>query len=118
MGGCLSSWSVIAHSQGGNAMLHLYANYYSGLDHSEGRGAQDNSALSMSEQTAGEGRLIQSVGSPYQGTPIMDAAGHLPSRWLPDLYYGSTYVHDLSLDGAAQWLSTIPGSARNHVTYS
>ena len=50
------SFGVVAHSQGGAASLHLYTYYWSGLDYSSGS------------------RLIQSVGTPYQGTAL---AGNL-----------------------------------------
>lgn len=45
-------FSIVAHSQGGLASLHLLSYYFSGLDLSTG------------------GRRIQSVGSPYQGTVL------------------------------------------------
>jgi hypothetical protein len=50
------SFGIVAHSQGGAASLHLYTYYWSGLDYSSGS------------------RLIQSVGTPYQGTAL---AGNL-----------------------------------------
>ena len=48
-----NSYGIVAHSQGGAASLHLYTYYWSGLDY-----ASNGS------------RLIQSVGTPYQGTPL------------------------------------------------
>ena len=45
---------IIAHSQGGMAALHLYKSYWSCLDRS----------------SKGRDRLIQSVGTPYQGTNL------------------------------------------------
>jgi hypothetical protein len=51
------SYAIVAHSQGGAAALYLYAHHWSGLDN------------------AGPGRLIQSVGTPYQ-----DPAGRRRGR--------------------------------------
>ena len=53
-----NSFGVVAHSQGGAASLHLYTYYWSGLDYSSGS------------------RMIQTVGTPYAGTPL---AGNLAS---------------------------------------
>ncbi len=50
----LTAYSLIAHSQGGLASLHLATFYWSGLD--------------MVDHTAG--RVVQSVGSPYRGTHL------------------------------------------------
>ncbi len=57
------SCGIIAHSQGGLASLHLKDNYWSCLDNAQDSDLEENG-----------GRLIQSVGSPYQGTPL---AGNL-----------------------------------------
>ena len=51
-GATWNSFGVVAHSQGGAASLHLYTYYWSGLDNAVGS------------------RLIQSVGTPYQGTNL------------------------------------------------
>lgn len=89
------SFGVVAHSQGGAAALHLRTYYFSGLDWAEGA------------------RLIQSVGTPYQGTPL---AGNLAV--LGDLFgSGCGENFDLSTDGAALWLAGIPSSARADVSY-
>ncbi|MCB1636956.1 MAG: conditioned medium factor, partial [Xanthomonadales bacterium] len=55
-GATWNSFGVVAHSQGGAAATHLYTYYWSGLDNATGN------------------RLIQSVGTPYQGTAL---AGNL-----------------------------------------
>ena len=89
-------FSIVAHSQGGLAALHLYANYWTGLDNVLGKE---------------KGRLIQSAGSPYQGTHIMTSIGFLNKL----LACGT--VHDLSPDGGKQWLATIPVVARNEVYF-
>jgi len=87
------SYGIVGHSQGGCAALHLYAFYWSGLD------------------WTGPGRLIQAVGSPFEGTPI---AGNLAA--LGEVFgvqCGSNY--DLTTAGAAAWLSAIPTAARAKV---
>lgn len=90
------SFGVVAHSQGGAASLHLYTYYWSGLDYSSGS------------------RLIQSVGTPYQGTSL---AGNL--ALLGQIFgIGCGTNWDLTYDGAALWLSGIPSWARSRVYYS
>ena len=89
------SFGVVAHSQGGAASLHLYTYYWSGLDN------------------AGSGRLIQSVGTPYQGTPL---AGTL--ALIGDIFgAGCGRNNDLTTSGASAWLSGIPTWARSKVNY-
>lgn len=89
------SFGVVAHSQGGAATLHLYSYYWSGLDNASG------------------GRLIQSVGTPYQGTPL---AGNLAS--VGGVFgVGCGYNSNLTTSGASSWLSGIPTWARNAVNY-
>lgn len=94
-GAQFSSFGVVAHSQGGTASLHLYTYYWSGLDNSTGS------------------RLIQSVGTPYQGTPL---AGNLAA--LGNVFgIGCGFNSDLSTSGASSWLAGIPTWARNEVNY-
>ncbi|MCX7553521.1 hypothetical protein OS175_06490 [Marinicella sp. S1101] len=89
------SFGVVAHSQGGAASLHLYTYYWSGLDN------------------AGSGRLIQSVGTPYQGTPL---AGNLAA--IGDIFgVGCGYNSNLTVSGGGAWLSGIPTWARSKVNY-
>ncbi|MCB1034776.1 MAG: conditioned medium factor, partial [Acidobacteria bacterium] len=86
---------IVAHSQGGAASLHLYTYYWSGLDNASGP------------------RLIQSVGTPYQGTSL---AGNLAI--LGQIFgAGCGTNYDLTYDGASAWLSNIPTWARNQVWY-
>ena len=90
------SFGVVAHSQGGAASLHLYTYYWSGLDYSSGN------------------RLIQSVGTPYQGTAL---AGNL--ALIGDVFGAGCGTNwNLTYDGAAVWLSGIPSWARSRVYYS
>jgi hypothetical protein len=95
-GASLPSYGIVAHSQGGAASLHLYTYYWSGLDYATG-GA----------------RLIQSVGTPYQGTAL---AGNL--ALLGQIFgagCGSNY--DMTYSGAAAWIANIPSWARAKVYY-
>lgn len=95
-GASLPSFGIIAHSQGGAASLHLYTYYWSGLDYA-----------------TGGSRLIQSVGTPYQGTAL---AGNLAA--LGSIFgAGCGANNDLTYSGAAAWLSTIPTWARAKVFY-
>eukprot|EP00899_Mesostigma_viride_P007377 jgi/Mesvir1/16640/Mv10173-RA.1 len=86
-------YALVAHSQGGMAALHLAAYYWSGLDRA----------------TNGT-RRIQSVGTPYQGTPLMD------DPILAEVF-GCGYNGDLSTSGAPAWLASIPLWARSLVHY-
>ncbi len=89
------SSGVVAHSQGGTAALHLYTYYFSALDWAEGP------------------RLIQSVGTPYQGTPLAGNLGALGGIFGT----GCGANTDLSVEGSAVWLSGIPMDARSRVHY-
>ena len=87
-GAGFTSFGVIGHSQGGQAALHLLTFYQSPLDQ------------------AGTGRRIQSVGSPYQGTP------------LASLGFFACGVNDnMTTAGASTWLANIPSWARAEVSY-
>ena len=90
-----NSFGTVAHSQGGMAALHLYAYYWSGLDNASGA------------------RLLQSVGTPYQGTNL---AGILATMgaWFG---IGCGSNTDLGYDGAQAWLAGIPVEARAKVYY-
>lgn len=94
-GSAYSSFGVVAHSQGGAASLHLYTYYWSGLDYASG------------------GRLIQSVGTPYQGTSLAGNAAVLGQIF--GVGCGSNY--DLTYSGAANWLSGVPSWARSKINY-
>ncbi len=90
-----SSFGVVAHSQGGAATTHLYTYYWSGLDYASGN------------------RLIQSVGTPYQGTNL---AGNLAA--IGQIFgAGCGSNSNLTYGGAASWLSGIPSWARSKVHY-
>ncbi len=94
-----STWhdyGIVAHSQGGLASLHLYTYYWSGLDY----------------VTSGS-RLIQSVGSPYQGTNIAGVLASIGS-WFG---VGCGSNSDLTYSGASSWLAGIPTAERAKVNY-
>ncbi len=94
-GASLPSYGIVAHSQGGAASLHLYTYYWSGLDSATGT------------------RLIQSVGTPFQGTAL---AGNLAI--LGQIFgAGCGYNNDLTYSGAAAWLANIPSWARAKVYF-
>jgi len=87
------SYGVVAHSQGGSAALHLLTFYWSGLD------------------WAGPGRLVQTVGTPFEGTALAGNVAALGEIF--GIQCGATF--DMTYDGAAAWLSTIPTAARARV---
>ncbi|PIP78984.1 MAG: conditioned medium factor [Gammaproteobacteria bacterium CG22_combo_CG10-13_8_21_14_all_40_8] len=95
-GASMNSYGIVAHSQGGDAALHLYTYYWSGLDNASGN------------------RMIQSLGTPYQGTPL---AGNLAA--LGSVFgVGCGTNANLTTSGAASWLAGIPSWARDKVYYS
>jgi pimeloyl-ACP methyl ester carboxylesterase len=83
----LGSFGVVAHSQGGPAALHLLTYYNSALDRSSA------------------GRRIQSVASPYQGTPLASLGG-----------FACGVNSDMTPTGSATWLAGIPSWARAEVS--
>jgi hypothetical protein len=87
-GSNLFSFGVVGHSQGGPAALHLYTYYQSPLDMAAGP------------------RRIQSVASPYQGTPLANLGG-----------FACGLNNDMTPSGSAAWLAGIPSWARAEVFY-
>ncbi len=94
-GATWNSFGTVAHSQGGAASLHLYTYYWSGLDNATGS------------------RLIQSVGTPYQGTNLAGILATLGS-WFG---VGCGNNANLNYSGASSWLAGIPTWARGKVNY-
>lgn len=84
------SYSIVGHSQGGNAGLHLYSFYWSGIDWSTGD------------------RKVQALGTPLLGTPLAASIADLGEIF--GIQCGSNY--DMTYDGAAQWASYLPGWSR------
>ncbi|HUR28607.1 MAG TPA: conditioned medium factor, partial [Planctomycetota bacterium] len=82
----VSSFGIVAHSQGGPAALHLLTYYTSGLDFSTG------------------GRRIQSLASPYLGTPLASWGG-----------FACGVNNDMTPAASATWLAGIPTWARAEV---
>lgn len=96
-GASYPSFGIVCHSQGGCASLHLYTYYWSGLDNA-----------------TGGSRLIQSVGTPYQGTAL---AGNLAA--LGSVFgAGCGSNANLTYSGAASWLSGIPTWARAKIHFA
>lgn len=92
----MKSFGVVAHSQGGNASLHLLNFYWSGLDWSD-----DGN------------RRIQTVGSPYQGTALAGNAAVLGNIFG----FGCGENESLNYTGSANWLSLIPSAPRQQVYF-
>jgi hypothetical protein len=82
----VSSFGIVAHSQGGPAALHLLTYYTSGLDYST------------------NGRRIQSLASPYLGTPLASWGG-----------FACGVNNDMTPANSATWLAGIPTWARAEV---
>lgn len=90
------SFTIVAHSQGGAAALELYSRYWSGLDFTQAP------------------RRIQTVGTPYWGTPL---AGVL--AWIGQVFNASCGANwNLTPLGSALWQATIPAWARDDVYYA
>lgn len=94
-GATWNSFGIVAHSQGGMASLHLYANYWSGLDNATGS------------------RLIQSVGTPYRGTNVAGILAKL-GGWFGVACSSNS---NLTYSGATSWLAGIPNASRAKVNY-
>jgi len=92
--------SFVAHSQGGHATLHLYTFYWSGNDLLSNLTRKDDNA-----------RRIQTVGTPWQGSGLAGSLASLGSA----IGYGCGNCQDITHDGANNWLTTIPVSARKEV---
>ncbi len=84
----IRSFGVVAHSQGGAAALHLLTYYHSPLDFSVGA------------------RRIQSVATPYQGTPLASLGS-----------FACGVNNDMTPAGSATWLAGIPSWARAEVYF-
>lgn len=96
-----TSFGVIAHSQGGMATMHTLSYYMSGLDYALTHPSNHNR------------KLIQTIGSPFKGTA-------LASNWALIGAMGGKGCGpnaDLTLEGAAKWLSGIPMFIRKRVWY-
>nr|QBK90293.1 MAG: hypothetical protein LCPAC102_02060 [Pithovirus LCPAC102] len=88
--------TYISHSQGGMVSTHIL-NYY----------------FTDEEDQADGGRLIQSVGTPYQGTALADDV----ASFARVFGVGCGANSDLSKDGAANWISGISTFLRAEIFY-
>merc|ERR1719330_1506109 len=93
----IESCGIIAHSQGGLAALHLYEYYWSCLD----------------EAQSGGSHLIQSIGSPYKGSPLQGSLAAIGDIF--GILCGA--VEDLTTDGAVAWLNDIFSVTRKSCRY-
>ena len=92
----IRAMSYIAHSQGGMVSTHLL-NYY----------------FTDDDDRAGNGRLVQSVGTPYQGTSLADDV----ASFTRIFGIGCGGNSDLSRDGAANWISGISTFQRREIYF-
>ncbi|MEN1928717.1 choice-of-anchor X domain-containing protein [Luteimonas sp. MJ250] len=90
-----NSFGTVAHSQGGAASLHLYAYYWSGLDNASGA------------------RLMQSVGTPYQGTNLSGIIATI-GNWFGAACGSNS---NMTYSGASAWLAGVPTWARAKANY-
>lgn len=91
----MDSFSIIGHSQGGLVATHVLNFYWSGV------------------ANATDGRLVQSVASPYQGNTAAGSTANLGNIF--GIGCGSNT--DLSRDGAVNWLQGISSETRKHVHF-
>ena len=59
------------------------------------------------------GRKIQTVGTPWQGTPVMGELADLTRLFG----LGCGYNEDITLQGASRWLNKIPVEKQKEVYY-
>jgi len=93
----INSTSLIAHSQGGMVSVHTYNYYVTALDNAVGV----------------KQRIMQSVGTPYQGSTLAGSAAGLGQIF--GIGCGSNT--DLSTAGAKIWLTDISVASRQQVNF-
>jgi len=91
----MTSFSMIGHSQGGHAALHLLNYLFSGMDQ------------------VSSGTLIQTVGTPWLGCSGAGSAANLAKTFG----YGCGENFDLTKDGCKLWLAGITTESRQEVSY-
>eukprot|EP01127_Copromyxa_protea_P000001 TRINITY_DN0_c0_g1_i1.p1 TRINITY_DN0_c0_g1~~TRINITY_DN0_c0_g1_i1.p1 ORF type:complete len:673 (-),score=149.02 TRINITY_DN0_c0_g1_i1:52-2070(-) len=89
----ITRFGIIAHSQGGMISTHIHNYYWTGLEDAQGE------------------RLIQTMGTPFQGTSASGSMANLAKVF--GVACGSN--SDLSRDGATNWLSGISMETRQDV---
>ena len=96
-------FSIVAHSQGGQAAVHLKAYYFSGLDSSPAT------------------RPIQTVGTPFLGSSLMDLYYGLSSipfvAPIIGLFNDCEAQFTLTTPGSYGWNIFLPASARNATSF-
>jgi hypothetical protein len=91
----MTSFGLIGHSQGGMVSLHILNFFQSGADNAQGP------------------RLVQTVGTPFQGSTAAGSAASLGNIFG----VGCGSNTDLSLDGARNWLTGISTVTRSKVHF-
>jgi len=89
----VTKFGIVAHSQGGMVATHIHNYYWTGLEDATG------------------GKLIQTLGTPFQGTSASGSMANLAKVF--GIACGTNT--DLSRDGAANWLSGISMDTRQDV---
>jgi len=92
----LTSYAIVGHSQGGIIGAHIKNFYFSGLD-----------------VNSGSGRLLQSIGTPYEGCTAAGSSASLGSMFG----VGCGKNFDLSLDGSKLWEPSITTDTRSEIYY-
>lgn len=91
----MTRFGIVAHSQGGMVATHMHNFFFTGLEAAEGE------------------RLIQSVGTPYNGNTAAGSAANLGEIFG----VGCGTNSDLSRDGAVNWVSGISMDTRADVHF-
>jgi len=93
----IAGFSGVGHSQGGQVLLHLHNYYWTGLETLNPK----------------QGRIIQSVGTPYQGCSGAGSGANLAKMFGT----GCGSNQDLTPDGSSLWLKDILHEHRSNVYY-
>jgi len=92
----LDNWAGVGHSQGGMALVHLHNYYWSGL-----------------EGPKTSGRLVQTIGTPYNGV----SGEGTGAKFIRTFGMGCGANYDLTRDGAKLWLAGITDHTLADVHY-
>jgi len=99
-------YSVVGHSQGGMVGAHLFNYYFTGMDVMIAK-------RDLLKQPAAGSRVIQALGTPFQGCTGAGSAANLA------LLFGNGCGenYDLTPDGARIWLTGITSATKKEVFY-